>query len=217
MLEQARTINPGGDAGHTPSACGRMSKESTQSFGTARHRDTTPTPFSVVGQKRIHIFQGNIVERMILLAQPAQELLHMPALSADGDGRQAALVALVSSKVGKPVCKRYEPGWGRFQTSLLKLPQKPPGLRPVLESDHEIVGVADRDHVPPRHFLAPDLYPQIENIVQVHVRQGCLNVFGMAVNLTEAPFHRSLRFARLYAQLRELGWGRPPHGGSDRG
>src|ERR1019366_5388218 len=82
--KQARTINPGGDAGHTPSACGRMSKESTQSFGTARHRDTTPTPFSVVGQKRIHIFQGNIVERMILLAQPAQELLHMPALSADG-------------------------------------------------------------------------------------------------------------------------------------
>jgi hypothetical protein len=30
--------------------------------------------------------------------------------------------------------------------------------------------------------------------VQVHVRQGCLNVFGMAVNLTEAPFHRSLRW-----------------------
>src|ERR1035437_8673833 len=77
-----------------------------------------PQPrFPLLARKRIHIFQGNIVERMILLAQPAQELLHMPALSADGDGRQAALVALVSSKVGKPVCKRYEPGWGRFQTS----------------------------------------------------------------------------------------------------
>jgi hypothetical protein len=37
-----------------------------------------------VGQKRIYIFQGNIVERTILLAQPAQELLHLPALTADG-------------------------------------------------------------------------------------------------------------------------------------
>lgn len=52
-----------------------------------------------------------------------------------------------------------------------KLSQEPLSFRPVLESDHEIIGVADHDHVPLRHFLAPDLCPQIENMMQVHVRQ----------------------------------------------
>src|ERR1035438_7237636 len=84
VLEQPRAINPGGDAGPTPSADSRMSKESTQSFGAGRHRETAPTPLSVAGQKRVHIFQGNIVERSILRAQPGQELLHLPALTADG-------------------------------------------------------------------------------------------------------------------------------------
>jgi len=61
-----------------------MSKESTQSSGTGGHRDTTPTPLSVTGQKRIYIFQGNILERTILLAPPAQKLLYLPALTANG-------------------------------------------------------------------------------------------------------------------------------------
>ena len=41
----------------------------------------------------------------------------------------------------------------------------------MLETDDEIVSVADHNHVPMRHFLAPLLGPQIEDVVQVHVGQ----------------------------------------------
>ena len=54
---------------------------------------------------------------------------------------------------------------------LPKLFQKPLRFRPVLESRYEIVGVADHYHLAFRHFLAPDLRPQIEDMMQVHVRQ----------------------------------------------
>jgi hypothetical protein len=57
-----------------------------------------------VCQKRIHIFQGNVIERTILLAQPDQEFLHLPALTADGGRGQAALIALVGGEIGKPAC-----------------------------------------------------------------------------------------------------------------
>src|SRR5205085_1069338 len=55
--EQARAINAGGDAGRTPSAYCRMSKECTESFGAGGHRYTTPTSLSVAGQKRIYILK----------------------------------------------------------------------------------------------------------------------------------------------------------------
>jgi hypothetical protein len=42
-----------------------------------------PPLLAVVGQKRAHIFQGTLIEKAVLLAQPAQELLHLPALTAD--------------------------------------------------------------------------------------------------------------------------------------
>lgn len=65
--------------------------------------------------------------------------------------------------------------WMEFQTELrqplLKLLQKPLGIGSMLESGHKIVSVSDNNHVAARHFLAPDLYPQIEHIVQIHVRQ----------------------------------------------
>ena len=43
------------------------------------------------------------------------------------------------------------------------------GISLMLEAGHEIVCVADDNHVPMRHFLAPFLGPQIENIMQIHV------------------------------------------------
>src|SRR6266849_1501783 len=92
VLEQTRAIYTRGDAGHTPAAYCRMSKESTQSFGVGGHRHTAPTLLSFGSQKGIHIFQRNIVETTILFAQPAQEFLHMPALIPNGGRRQTALV-----------------------------------------------------------------------------------------------------------------------------
>jgi len=70
-----------------------------------------------VCQKRINIFQGNIVERTILLAQPTQKLLHLPALTANGGWGQAALIALVGGEIGKPIRKRIDVGLWFFQTS----------------------------------------------------------------------------------------------------
>ena len=72
MLEQAGAIDAGGDTGRTPSTRRRVSKERTQGGGAGGYRHTAPTPFSVADQKRIYIFQGNIVERTILFAKPAQ-------------------------------------------------------------------------------------------------------------------------------------------------
>ena len=54
---------------------------------------------------------------------------------------------------------------------ILKVSQKPFGVRPVLESGDEIVGVADHNHVALRDFLSPYLDPQVEYIVKVHVGQ----------------------------------------------
>ena len=62
---------------------------------------------------------------------------------------------------------------------LLKVSQEALGFGPMLKPDHEIIGVADENHVALRHFLAPDLCPQVENVMQVNVsqqwREDCLN------------------------------------------
>ena len=54
---------------------------------------------------------------------------------------------------------------------LLKISQEPLSICPVLEAGDEIVSVANHNHVPLRDFLPPDLDPQIEHVVQVHVGQ----------------------------------------------
>ena len=45
------------------------------------------------------------------------------------------------------------------------------GFRPVLETCHKIVGITDDNNFALRHFLAPGLHPQVENIVQVYIRE----------------------------------------------
>ena len=59
----------------------------------------------------------------------------------------------------------------KLRQPLLEVSQETHGIGLMLESGNEIVSVADDDHVPLRHFLAPYLGPQIENIVQIHVSQ----------------------------------------------
>jgi len=117
VLEQARAIYPGGNARRTPTAYRCMFKEGTQSFGAGGHRHAAPSLFSVGSQKRIHIFQGNIVEGTILLAKPAQELLYVPVLIPDGGWRQTALVSPICGKISNPVRKGHDLGFWHFQTS----------------------------------------------------------------------------------------------------
>ena len=52
----------------------------------------------------------------------------------------------------------------------LELSQKLLSVCLVLEARDEII-VADYHHVPSRHFLAPNLDPQVEHIVQLHIGQ----------------------------------------------
>ena len=57
----------------------------------------------------------------------------------------------------------------QFQSELchpfLELLKEPFSVRSVLEAQHKISGVADNDHVPFRHFPAPDISPQVEGVM----------------------------------------------------
>ena len=44
-------------------------------------------------------------------------------------------------------------------------------LCPVFETHHQIVGIPGDNDVAPRHFLAPGFYPQVEDVVQIDIRQ----------------------------------------------
>ena len=56
---------------------------------------------------------------------------------------------------------------------------------PVLESQHEVVSVAHDDYVATRVPFTPVLYPQIKNVVKIHIRKKWRDC-------------RSLRCALLY-------------------
>src|SRR6266700_1738475 len=63
-----------------------------------------------------------------------------------------------------------------------KLSQEPLSVFTPLKADHQIVSVSDKHHLSARYLPAPCLNPQVEHIVQIHVRQKRRN-------------HRSLRRA----------------------
>src|SRR6516164_2243196 len=89
----------------------------------------------------------------------------------------------------------------QFQTelcqALTECREETLSFRPAFETYHKIVGIADDNHLAHSHFLAPGFYPQIENVVQVHVGEQRRNY---------CPLWRSyLRFRPLpvfgYARL----------------
>jgi hypothetical protein len=53
--------------------------------------------------------------------------------------------------------------------ALLKLPQEALGVLAVLKTNHQIISVTDRYHLPAGDLPPPSLYPKIENVMQVHV------------------------------------------------
>jgi len=60
--------------------------------------------------------------------------------------------------------------------SAASFPVEPPartplGVRPMLKAGDEIVCVANYNHVPLRNLLPPDLNPQVEHVMQIHVGQ----------------------------------------------
>ena len=49
--------------------------------------------------------------------------------------------------------------------------QKAVGFRLRLEPEDRVIGIAHDDHVPPGVFLAPRVHPEVEDIVQIDIRQ----------------------------------------------
>ena len=52
-----------------------------------------------------------------------------------------------------------------------EFPEEPLRLVTMLETDHQIVNIADNNDVAAGYFLAPHLDPQIEHIMQIHIGQ----------------------------------------------
>jgi len=79
---------------------------------------------------------------------------------------------------------------------LPKISQEPLCFRLVLKTGDEIVGVANDDDIAPRDFLPPDLHPQVEDIVQIHVGEQRRN---------HCPLWRTHRRLRPFAIFRDPG------------
>ena len=92
------------------------------------------------------------------------------------EGLRFSLTTPFSVSEGKPP-KLNQPRLVRmqFQTELhqplLKITQKPLGVSPILKTQHKIIGVADHYDIARCHFLAPSFHPQIEYLMQVHIRE----------------------------------------------
>src|SRR5215467_7326482 len=77
---------------------------------------------------------------------------------------------------GKP--PEFDPSrlvWMKFQTELLqpvpKISQKPVCFGLVLEAQDNIIRIADDHHLALCPFLAPDIHPEVETVVQIDVRE----------------------------------------------
>jgi hypothetical protein len=65
--------------------------------------------------------------------------------------------------------------WVQFQPELsepfLQIHQETVGIRPMLETEYRVVGLAHDQHITSRALLAPGLYPQVEYIMQIDVAE----------------------------------------------
>jgi hypothetical protein len=75
-----------------------------------------------------------------------------------------------------------------------KLFQEPLGIRFALKPHHQIVRVADNNHLPARHFPPPCFHPKVENVVKIHIGQQRRNDSPNAKDNFE--FERRLQFRR---------------------
>src|SRR5215813_1484683 len=57
----------------------------------------------------------------------------------------------------------------KLAQTLSQILQKAIGVRLILESQDDVVRVAHDHHLALRPLLAPDVHPEIETVVQVHV------------------------------------------------
>src|SRR5215472_9428896 len=142
------------------------------------------------------------------------ELRNHPQFRSDPpDGERLGLVAL-PAVVGKakeverlrfslspprPVSGRIapeldQPGLFRvqFQTELrqllLELFEEPHGIGSLLEAHHKIVSIADDDHIALSYFPAPDIHPQIEDIVWFYLIEPIVAYLSDGDQLLKLPY-----------------------------
>ena len=65
--------------------------------------------------------------------------------------------------------------WMKFQSELLQpipeIPQEPVCLGSVVEAQDSVIRLADNHNLALRPFLAPDIHPEVETVVQINVRE----------------------------------------------
>ena len=106
VLENARTINAGGNASGTPTSLPSVPEKGPQCFRAAGDRHTGPTLLAFPSKEPVHVDQRNVAESTILFLKPLQKPLDVPALIVEGDRGQAAFVLQLSGKVRNLVCER---------------------------------------------------------------------------------------------------------------
>ena len=85
--------------------------------------------------------------------------------------------ASCSSSLGRKAAELDEPRFLgvqfqiEFAESILQIPLKPLGIRLILETGHNVIGIPDHNHMATCMSFTPLLGPQVEHIVQVDVRQ----------------------------------------------
>ncbi len=149
--------------------------------------DHTPKPYADLA--------GAIMLPALKLSLDDLELRNHSLFRSDPpDGEGLGLVAL-PTEVGKaqeveglrfpfpallPISGRIAPELDQpclvrmyFQAELcqpfLKCFEEPHGIRSLLKAQHNIVGVANDDDIALRRFPAPDISPQIEEVMKIHV------------------------------------------------
>jgi hypothetical protein len=91
--------------------------------------------------------------------------------------------------------------------ALGQLLPEPLGIRLVLESEHEVVGIPDDDHVAAGLLPAPRLAPEVEHIVEIDVREKRLSRNSL-MSCSTVCFFRTISPSRFWAQVLHSVWAR---------
>ena len=104
-------------------------------------------------------------------------LVTTPAVVGEAQEREGLrfTIAALLPITGRIAPELDQPGLIRveFQAELrqpsLELFKEPHGISPLLKAHYKIVGVTDDDDIALCHFPAPDISPQVEGVMQIHV------------------------------------------------
>ena len=98
----------------------------------------------------------------------------------------------------------------KLQTELCqpfpKLSQEPLSIGFALKPHYQIIRVADNNHLSAPHFLTPGFHPEVENVVQVHVRHPTTPEQRMLVDTLVDSEWLLRRFRRVESQLWQQGF-----------